>query len=72
MAATETCELFSVRNGKYHKPADPVIDRAKAWRPTLTTCGIIVEPSNYFATLDDADRYTGGRLQKYLCKHCAA
>jgi hypothetical protein len=62
--------LFSVKNGKFHKPAVPVT-REGAWLPTLTACHLTVEPVNYFATIEDADRHTGGRLSKFLCQHCA-
>lgn len=61
-------ELFSVKSGKFHKPAAP---STQAFRATRTLCGLDVEPLNYFATCEEADRYTGGRLAQHLCRHCA-
>ncbi len=31
---------------------------------------VSIKPVNYFATDEDANSYTGGRLSAYLCKHC--
>jgi hypothetical protein len=61
--------LFSVRNGKYHKPAQP-FERPLAWKPTLTVCGRTLTPLNYFVTEADADRHTGHRLSRWLCQRC--
>jgi hypothetical protein len=63
--------LISVNGGKFHKMAG-VFDRAKAFRSADTVCGLTVTPFNYFEDAKAADSYTGGRLQTYLCKHCAA
>lgn len=64
-------ELFSVSDGKYHKPAiEPT--RADGWKARLTVCGRIVTPQNFFETAADADHHTGGRLSEYLCRRCAA
>lgn len=69
---TEKHEVFSVSGGKFHFPAVQDMERGRAWRPTLTVCGITVTPQNYFATMADADAHTGGRLEsRWLCRHCA-
>jgi len=62
--------LFSVSNGKFHKPAHEP-DNRKPWQPTATVCGITVNPQNFFASEEDANRHTGGRLSQFMCKHCA-
>jgi hypothetical protein len=66
----EVHTLFSVKGGKFHRPSEP-FDRAKAFRETATKCGLNVTPLNYFRSDDDADRHTGGRLSRHLCKRCA-
>ena len=64
-------ELFSVRGGNFHKPhTQPT--REQGWQPRLTACGRIVTPLNFFETAEDADRHTGGRLSRHLCKQCEA
>lgn len=70
MSSVETYALISVSNGKFHKPKG-AFERSNAFRPTDTVCGGTVTPENYFKTEADADSYTGGRLARFMCKHCA-
>ena len=67
---SETYPLFSVAGGKFHRPVNPIIERKDAFKPTKTACGITVRPLNYFASNEDAESHTGGRLAKWLCKRC--
>lgn len=64
--------VFSTRGGKFHIPADPIITRDQGWSPRATLCGLVLTPCNVFPTLEEANLYTGRRLQKFLCAHCAA
>ncbi len=63
--------LFSVADGKFHKPAGPM-HKSQAWCLTRTACGRTVTPLNYFKTEADAESHTGGRLRLHTCKHCVA
>lgn len=63
-------ELISVKDGKFHRLANPEVERNQAWKPALTVCGRTVTPVNYFVTEADAAKYTGNRLVRYGCKHC--
>lgn len=71
---TEHIELVSVKDGKYHRLENPEItyDGRPFWTPRMMACGRSLEPHNFFETAEDANRYTGGRLEKYICKHCVA
>jgi hypothetical protein len=69
----QTIALFSVKHGKFHKPAETIEAAAvRARQPIRTMCGVSATPVNYFATEDDASRYTGGRLAAFMCQHCRA
>lgn len=59
----------SVSGGKFHRvAADPA--KAQPWRtPLPMKCGRSLVPQNYFASREDAIRYTGGRTT-HLCKQC--
>lgn len=71
-ANTEIIEMVSVKGGKFHRPVNLVFTSEDARQPRLMLCGRSLEPHNYFATVEDANRHTGGRLSKYACLHCDA
>ena len=62
--------LFSVQGGHLHISAQP-FERSQGWRPRASLCGRVLTPLNYFESTEDANKYCGGRLTAWLCKHCA-
>lgn len=62
-------EVFSVNGGKYHYPCLGV-SGVTPWTPVVALCGITVTPLNYFATVADANSWTGGKLSQYICRRC--
>lgn len=68
----EQIEIVSVKGGKYHRPDDTLFsDGGHAFRDArLMRCGRSLVPLNLFQTIADADKYTGGRLDRYICQHC--
>lgn len=67
---TELIEVVSIAGGKFHRPMDKVFIGNTLRQPRLMLCGRKLEPLNYFATIADADRHTGGRFKQYACVHC--
>jgi hypothetical protein len=67
----EKYDVVSVKGGKFHKPVNTEFNRAEpSWKPRLMQCGRTVQPLNFFETVDDADKYSGGRIERFGCKQC--
>jgi len=69
---TQTIEIVSVRDGKFHRPdSTSFTGRGNDLRDArLMRCGRSLVPDNFFETVADADRYTGGRLENHICQQC--
>lgn len=72
MAGPFTSEIVSVKDGKFHRPAETQFaGEGNDFRnPRLMRCGRSLTPYNFFETIADADRHTGGRLTRYACQQC--
>ncbi len=67
----QTIEIVSVSGGKFHRPDNTLFNGGNVFRDErLMRCGRSLVPSNCFETIADADKYTGGRLGRYICQHC--
>lgn len=68
----QTIQIISVKDGKFHRPDNEVFNGGSSdLRNTrLMRCGRSLVPHNFFETVSDADRYTGGRLERYICQQC--
>jgi hypothetical protein len=67
-----TVEIVSVQGGKFHRPESTLFDgdSSDLRNARLMRCGRSLVPFNFFETIADADSYTGGRLQRYVCQQC--
>lgn len=74
MAITKECvtEIISVQGGKFHRPDNTLFngDSSDFRNARLMRCGRSLVPFNFFETVADANNYTGGRLQNYICQQC--
>lgn len=68
----ENIEIVSVKGGKFHRPANTVFEGGgnDLRDSRLMRCGRLLVPLGFFTTIVDADRYTGGRLERYICQQC--
>ena len=67
-----TIEIVSVKDGKFHRPYNEVFNNTsnELRDARLMRCGRSLVPLNFFETIVDANRHTGGRLERYVCQQC--
>lgn len=67
-----TIEIVSVKDGKFHRPDSVVFNgNGNDFRDArLMRCGRSLVPLNFFETIANANEYTGGRLERYICRQC--
>ena len=68
----QTIQIVSIKGGKFHRPDNKVFNGGSndLRDARLMRCGRSLVPHNFFETLSDADRYTGGRLEHHVCWQC--
>jgi hypothetical protein len=68
----QTIEIVSISGGKFHRPQDTTFSGGGSdiRDARLMRCGRSLVPLNFFETIADANRHTGGRLEGYICQQC--
>lgn len=69
---TQAIEIVSVKGGKFHRPDNTTFNgNGRDLRDArLMRCGRSLIPLNFFETIADAAKYTGGRLESHICQQC--